>query len=239
MSGHAAWRAAQELQRQALSVGSVRKSALKYGKHIEISQIPPTATTADIRRTIDRTKLQGVKDVALVFNHFRPTGTALISLTRPEYLKNNLKMLGSASIASKLLKFEPRLLDDADTALPRSRGAKGREEAATRGAMKGNGAHAGITNGERTVTIWGFPGKTDVPAVEFILRSFDLARNKDGKASAYKVMLPEEEFSMYSRFIVTLANVSEAHHLVRQINMTHFEPETLGNRFILRARIVN
>jgi hypothetical protein len=127
--------------------------------------------------------------VALIFNHFRPTGTALISLTRPDYLKENLKMLDSASIASTSLKAEPRLLDDVDAALPRTRGEKGREEASARGAVKGNGPHAGIPSGEKTVTIWGLPGKTEVPAVETILRNFNLSRTRNGKGGVYKIVV--------------------------------------------------
>lgn len=97
-----------------------------------------------------------------------------------------MRKLDSVSIAGTPLKATPRLLDDADIQPPRSRGAKGREEAATRGALKGDGPHAGIPNGERTVTIWGFPGKTESAAVEFIVKDFDLARSSDGKANVYK-----------------------------------------------------
>jgi len=211
---------------------------LKYGKHIELGNVPLTATADDVRRLVDRAGLKGVQDVALMFNHFRPTGTALISLTRPDYLKENLNLLDSASMARTPLKAKPRLLDDVDAALPRTRGERGREEASERGAINGNGPHGGISNGEKTVTLWGFPGKTEVPAVETILRNFKISRTKDGKGGVYKIGVPEGEFSMYSRFIITLPNVSEAHHLVRQLNMTYFEPGSLGDRFMLRARIV-
>lgn len=43
---------------------------------------------------------------------------------------------------------------------------------------------------------------------------------------------------MYSRFLLQLTGVSEAQRLVRQVNMTYFEPETLGDRFMIRARII-
>lgn len=44
---------------------------------------------------------------------------------------------------------------------------------------------------------------------------------------------------MYSRFLVQLASISEAQRLVREVNMTYFEPESLGDRFMLRARIIH
>jgi len=44
---------------------------------------------------------------------------------------------------------------------------------------------------------------------------------------------------MYSRFLVQLTSVSEAQRLVREMHMTYFEPETLGNKFMLRARIIH
>ncbi|KAF8631438.1 hypothetical protein AX17_005115 [Amanita inopinata Kibby_2008] len=224
---------------QNLAVGRARKQALQYGKHIELRNIPVTATVADVRRTVERTKLQGVHDVALLYDHFRPTGTALISLTRQEFLRNNLRMLQGIAMAGIPLEAEPRLLDDADTVPARTRGVKGREEAARRGALNGNGPQAGLPNGDRTVTVWGFPGKTEPAAVEFIVRDFKLARSGNGKASIFKIQVPAEEFSMHSRFVIMLSTVSEAHRLARELNMTFFEPESLGRRFMLRARIIH
>ncbi|KAF8626228.1 hypothetical protein AX15_004915 [Amanita polypyramis BW_CC] len=233
-------RAAPSTQWQAWAIGNTKKQAFKHGKHIALLNIPSTATTADVQRAVTRANLGGVQDVALVYSHFRPTGTALISLTRNSFLsKENLRKLDSASIAGIPVKAVPRLLDPGDTQPPRTRGAKGREEAAVRGALKGDGPHAGIPNGEKTVTIWGFPGKTESAAVEFVVRDFDLARSSDGKANVYKILAPPGQFSMFSRFIVQLSSVSEAHQLVRRINMTYFEPETLSDRFLLRARIIH
>src|SRR6266550_1255968 len=184
--------------------------------------------------------------VALLYKSFRPTGTALISLNGPDTLQENLRLLQNALVAGNPLKAQPAMLNDADTMLPRARGDKGREEAAIRGALRGDGPHAGISNGGKNVTIWGFPGKTGAASVEYIIRDFDLDRKKSGVASVYKIQLYvftfpfsnspnrllcriDEEFSMYSRFLVQLNSVSEAQRLVREVHMTYFEPETLGN----------
>ncbi|KAK2460584.1 hypothetical protein APHAL10511_007054 [Amanita phalloides] len=210
-----------------------------HGKHIELKNVPLTATTADVRRAIDRTKLLGVKDVTLVYKRFTPTGTAMVSLTRPDFLKKNLQLLENISISGIPLKSRPRLLDDAYMTLPRARGEKGREEADQRGTLNGDGPRAGIRDDGRTVTVWGYPGKTESAAVEFLVRDYDVARKRSGEADVRKVPAPEGRFTMCSRFLVKLANVSEAHRLVREMNMTYYEPETLGNKFILRARIVH
>jgi hypothetical protein len=180
--------------------------AFRHGKHIELSDLPLTATPGDLRRAIDRVGLKGVQDckfsemilsismtvfftVALLYTSFRPTGTALISLKGPDTLKENLRLLDNALMSGIPLKAQPLMLNNADTMLPRARGDKGREEAATRGALRGNGPHAGISNGGKNVTIWGFPGKTGAASVEYIVRDFNLDRKKNGLASVYKIHL--------------------------------------------------
>ncbi|KAF8352320.1 hypothetical protein F5887DRAFT_1172082, partial [Amanita rubescens] len=213
--------------------------AFRHGKHIELSNLPLTATPGDLRSAIDRVGLKGVQDFALLYTSFRPTGTALISLKGPDTLKENLRLLDNALMSGIPLKAQPLMLNDADTMLPRARGDKGREEAATRGALRGDGPHAGISNGGKNVTIWGFPGKTGAASVEYIVRDFNLDRKKSGLASVYKIQPHQEDFSMYSRFLIQLTSVSEAQRLIREVHMTYFEPETLGNKFMLRARIIH
>ncbi|PFH52410.1 hypothetical protein AMATHDRAFT_2145 [Amanita thiersii Skay4041] len=234
-----AHRPIRQAQADASYLGNIRKKALEYGNRIELQNVPLSATTTDVRRLVEWTRLSGVEDVALQFEHFRPTGKALITLSRPELLRDNMRLLQNIGFAGVPLHVEPKLSSDVRELPGRTRGVKGREAAARRGILDGNGPHAGLLNGERTVTIWGFPGKTEVPTVEYILKSFKLTRSVNGKSSVFKIPIPQNEFAMSSRFIATTQTVSEAHRMVRQVNMTFFEPDTLGNRFLLRARIVH
>lgn len=124
---------------------------------------------------------------ALIYSRFKPTGTALVTLKRPDFLRENLRLLDNISISGTLLKARPAVFDDPSAAFPRGRGAKGREDAAARGVLDGNGPHAGIGNNGKNVMVWGFPGKTEKLAVKYIVRDFDLARNNDGEFKVFKI----------------------------------------------------
>jgi hypothetical protein len=43
---------------------------------------------------------------------------------------------------------------------------------------------------------------------------------------------------MFSRFVLMLESVSEAHRFVRHFHMTHYNPEAFGTRHGLYARVV-
>ena len=57
----------------------------------------------------------------------------------------------------------------------RTRGVRGRADAAERGIITGDGPGGGITGGKRTVVIAGLPGKMTAAAVKEWLKSFKLA----------------------------------------------------------------
>ena len=52
--------------RKSQSLLTISK-ALKHGQHIELRNVPLTATTADLQRAIDRVKLQDVQDCDFYF----------------------------------------------------------------------------------------------------------------------------------------------------------------------------
>ena len=111
----------------------------------------------------------------------------MVTLKRPDFLRENLRLLENISIANTFLKARPAVFDDRDAAFPRGRGAKGRQDAVARGALDGNGPHAGIGNSAKNVMVWGFPGKTEKLAVKYVVRDFDLARNSDGQLKVFKI----------------------------------------------------
>ncbi|KAF8894678.1 hypothetical protein BD779DRAFT_1502349 [Infundibulicybe gibba] len=213
-----------------------RREALQHGKHIELSNVPRSATPADIRRAIARAKLQGVSDVAIDYHHFMPTGRALLTLTKAGYLRDNLRALENLSIAGLPVSADPKLITQ-ETPV-RRRGAKGRAEAVERGVVIGVGPNGGIANDEKHVTIWGLPGKLGPESVNELVRDFKLASADLRKPDIIKVPAPEGQFTMVSRFLVTMESVSEAHRLVRHLHLQYYKPDLYGEKFPLRARIV-
>lgn len=69
------------------------------------------------------------------------------------------------------------------------RGARGREEAAQRGLFTGNGPNAGISNGEKKVTLWGLPGKIEGEGVQNLAKGFKIVGAEAGKPEIVKIAL--------------------------------------------------
>jgi hypothetical protein len=61
----------------------------------------------------------------------------------------------------------------------RTRGFKGRAEAATRGVITGNGPYGGILNSAKNVVMWGFPGKMLPLGVKDFLKRFSLDNSRE------------------------------------------------------------
>lgn len=209
---------------------------LQHAKHIELSNVPLTAMPSDIRRAIARVGLQGVSDVAIDYHRFSPIGRALISLTDPALLRNDLRLLEKFTIAGTPVYATPRFIEERHH---RTRGEKGRAEAAERGIGSGDGPHAGLLqNLEKTTVVWGFPGKMSPKMVDSILKDFRVVRTKQDLPRIVKVPLPDDAFSMVSRFVITLDSVSEAYRLVRQFHMTHYDHDIFGTKYTLRAQVI-
>lgn len=64
----------------------------------------------------------------------------------------------------------------------RIRGARGREQAAQRGVITGDGPNAGITGSGKNVVIYGLPGKMTEEAAGYFLKSFKLSGQTAEKA---------------------------------------------------------
>ena len=59
--------------------------------------------------------------------------------------------------------------------MQRMRGVRGREQAAQRGLVSGNGPNGGVTGSGKNVVIYGLPGKMTEEAAGYYLKSFKLA----------------------------------------------------------------
>lgn len=106
------------------------------------------------------------------YDRFRPTGTAYLSLSSQNSIPRNLRMLKKATISSLPLRA---------TAVPnpfptgRTRGTVGRNEAANKGLVDGNGPNGGTSGHGKNVIIWGLPGKLPPDGLRNYLRAFRLS----------------------------------------------------------------
>ncbi|KAG5639524.1 hypothetical protein H0H81_000669 [Sphagnurus paluster] len=185
---------------------------------ITLTGVPTLTAPGDIRRAVGE-KLKGLEDIQIDYNRFQPTGRAFITCTRPEFQRDNLRALEKLTLCGLPVRANPSL-DLSTEGRPRTRGNKGRAEAAARGAIRGTGPKGNFPNTERNVLLWGLPGKMEASEVEkLFLQDFKLARTK-GQPTIVKVPIPEDRFTLFSRFLVTMASVSEARRLVRHLHMT-------------------
>ena len=122
--------------------------------------------------------------VSIEYSRFRPTGAAILSFTRPEFVPAAVKALDKALLSGKTLGARPaEVLHD----IPRGRGVQGALEAAQRGVVHGNGPDAGLTGGGKNVVIWGLPGKMYASSLIEQLRGFKLAGAEQGRPVVIKL----------------------------------------------------
>jgi hypothetical protein len=189
----------------------------------------------------------------LDYERFLPTGRALITLTGPAFLRDNLRLLDRFTIAGGPVYARPKVFED--TRL-RKRGMKGRTDAGYRGLVTGNGPNADhLQNTGKMVVITGFPGMVAPDMVASYFSDFKVWRSKKDIPKIEQVplyVLPSDdsknrysrftrsngEFSRYARFAVTLESVSEAHRFVRHFHLTYFNRGAFGTRYCLYARVV-
>ncbi|KAJ7685056.1 hypothetical protein DFH06DRAFT_1074108 [Mycena polygramma] len=190
--------------------------ALKNATQIRLSNVPPTATPADLRRLITRAQVSGVEDVSISYFRLKPTGRALLKLTHSDFLLPSLDALQRVSISGLHPVAEP--IDY----WPTSDGMEGHKLSSE---LKCNGKNA---------VIWGLPKWAGPDKLDKLIQGFSFAPSK---AHILK-LAPPEAFTVSSRFMVRLSSVSEAHRLVRKLHMTHFDHETKGTQFPLRARVI-
>lgn len=148
----------------------------------------------------------------------------------------------------------------ADATPARSRGQKGKLEAAKRGLIQGDGPNGGIADRGNAVLISGLPGKMTGDALRTYFKTFRFESQEGVKAitklELYVVILPsrlcvvghsmklhdlyrpEGIVSLYSRHLVRMASQAEAHRLVRRFHMTFYQSEVWGTRYLMKAHVV-
>ena len=172
-------------------------------KRIAIHNVPKTALPADIRRLCLKAQvsenisngtflcyvsntgpLSSPNPVAIDYKRFIPTGTAIVTLTNSTFIRNAVSSLHGAIIAAHEVQATSIADEDSEEMLmPRTRGVKGRAQAAERGATTGDGPAGGTKGSGSNVVLYGLPGRMSSEAAWYYLSGFKLAgssaRDKD------------------------------------------------------------
>ncbi|KAJ3755841.1 hypothetical protein EV360DRAFT_85537 [Lentinula raphanica] len=159
-------------------------------------------TPADIRRMLTRYNVQGVADVALIYEKFVPTRQALITLARPNFLRDNLRELTNATLSGQV--FTSEEVDYSETEPPPPE--------------LGRGPHAGVDNLGKNVVLSYFPSGTSPRSIQTISEKYSLAGSFDVSVRSVKSGDgPKDPVVM----LVKLQSESEAHRMVRDLHMTN------------------
>ncbi|KZT67767.1 hypothetical protein DAEQUDRAFT_812632 [Daedalea quercina L-15889] len=207
-----------------------------FSTHILLGNVPRTAIPADIKRLCFKHKVDSVSHIALDYYRFTPTGRAWLTLNSSTHMRYTLKSLKGSVISGKLLDADAA--HDPKNPVNRTRGVKGRLEAAERGLVTGSGPDGASTSHGRGVVIQGLPGKLTPEGLRSYLKDFKLAATEGGRKEIVKLDTPNLRLTIKSRFFVRLASVAEAHRLVRELHMTYFESKFYDNKYSLRAAVV-
>ncbi|KIP09604.1 hypothetical protein PHLGIDRAFT_18577 [Phlebiopsis gigantea 11061_1 CR5-6] len=204
---------------------------------IEIRGLPKTALPSDVRRLCVGARVENIASVAIDYDRFIPSGSAWVTVTNPIHLRKAVQNLHGAVIAGHPVSAAP-VSDTGRDAVSRMRGARGREEAAQRGVINGNGPNGGVTGGGKNVVIYGLPGKMTEEATGYFLQSFKLAGSADDK-DIVKLDVPLGALSLTSKFFVRLETEAEAYRLVRKLHETYYEPDVFDKRYRVRAQVIH
>ncbi|KAF8955468.1 hypothetical protein BDZ97DRAFT_290326 [Flammula alnicola] len=201
--------------------------AVREATHILLRGLPRAATSRDVRRAIMQAGMKGVSDVSLYYNHFRPTGKAILTMALPDYTRDAIRKAHSVTILGTKVEAEP-IYRPESMLNPEHKLANRYLE------TTGDGASAGVAVGS-TVSLCGLPGRAGVEAVQSMVKGFELVKTQDF-AAIQRVPLPEKKFSMITRWCIHLESESEAQRLVRKLHMTPYKGKEEAP--IMRAEII-
>ena len=177
-----------------------RRTASLPHSHIKITGLPKSTLPQDVRRLVQTRRLENISTsesagqplqpsgefthpVFMDYDRFLPTGAAYLKLSSPTSMARNLRALNNATMSSLLLRA---------TAVPdpfnvtRTRGLIGRQEAANRGFIHGDGPSGGTSGSGKNVVVWGLPGKLPPEGLKNYLRAFRLS-DKSNQESIVKI----------------------------------------------------
>ncbi|KAJ4000068.1 hypothetical protein F5050DRAFT_1804425 [Lentinula boryana] len=189
---------------------------LSKARHILLKRIPALTTPADIRRMLTRYNVQGVADVAIIYENFMPTKQAIITLALPNFLRDSLRELTNATLSGVV--FTSEEVDYSEFGPPPTE--------------LGTGPHAGVDNSGNNVVLSSFPSGTSPTNIKTITDKYLLASSFEESVLSIKTA-PKNPVSM----LIKLRSESEAYRMVRDLHMTN-PLERLRWSRNLQARVI-
>ncbi|KIY50997.1 hypothetical protein FISHEDRAFT_38592, partial [Fistulina hepatica ATCC 64428] len=218
--------------------------AIQALKQIRLSQVPRSATLADIRRALLSVGAQGIVDVSIVYDRFRATGEAIVTCHRANQVMENLGLIKRLGVFGQTISAQPCSESNA-----RSRGGVNYEVNAYRNlyfrdgqyynpSHFGNGTNGGILERERKVVAWGFPPTFNEDDIMAWVKDYKLARLDKGKVDLTRLALTDGLPSSMSKWVIGLSSPAEAHRLVRDIHMRPILRAAQKQIGFIRAQII-
>lgn len=128
--------------------------------------------------------------VAVDYEYFKPAERAILTLSSPDYMRDNLQALKDLTISAIPVRASPYHPQTQPRILLRTRGQRGRSEAARRGVLVGCGPSAGVTNDGRTVVFGGLSSRSSSESwLEDLLANFQIARSDKGDPQIVRLPL--------------------------------------------------
>jgi len=203
--------------------------------HLRVTGLSRTALPSDLRRLCVRSGVENIAAVSINYKGFKPTTEGFISFTHPSFLRNAIKTLRNSKVGGYSIAVAPSVSPHEPSARSqRTRGFKGRAEAAERGIVVGDGPGAGVTRPGKSVVMYGLPPTITPHAMKRYLQEYMQADSGEKEI----VKIESERSNLTSRFLVRLASASEAHRLARQFHMTSFTKEAWGSKYKTKVKVI-
>ncbi|KAF8911078.1 hypothetical protein CPB84DRAFT_1842332 [Gymnopilus junonius] len=203
----------------------------REAQHVVVRDLPISATSRDVRKMIQKAEVKGVVDVSLFYRHFRPTGKAILTMSLPEYTRDAIRDAEEIIVPGHHIEADP-IDEPRSLNIPENLSDIANEDV-TDPSQLGTGPAARVPE-RKTVTISGVPGKKSIKDIQYLLRGFRLAPDRQ-----YPVRLihtPMKKFTLYSAFVVFLDSESEAQRLVRSAHLTKYK--NMEEAPLLRAHLI-
>ncbi|KZT59771.1 hypothetical protein CALCODRAFT_481274 [Calocera cornea HHB12733] len=220
---------------------------------IRLNEVPKTSLHNDVRRAVTRAGVDQRFEVYLHYFRFLRGGAAYLKFETPKDALEALRHIGGKKVMIMAQEILALPTAAPPSMVERQRGIRGRAIAAQKGEVDGTGLDAGTASRGRDVVLYGIPNKIEAEDVLAALKGFELnrKRNKNETAAGDETDGMDEEEraqavyklsqfgrSLTSRYLIRLDSASEAHRLVRQLHMTHWDPTLWGKQYMCRARVV-